>query len=221
MNFGFLVFPDVEELDFIGPWEIIGMWSKHYQGPECNLIVSQSGGVVLCAKGLKVVADYSFETCPPLDYLLVPGGQGTRREVDNPALLAFVQEQAQTCRQVLSVCTGAFILQAAGLLAGVKATTHWRSLDRLRAFPEVEVHEKRFLQEGKVWTAAGVSAGIDLALALVAHKAGEETAGNIQLAAEYYPLPRRYGRAHHSPGAPAYLTESLPGDEVMPTGPFG
>ncbi len=210
MNFGFLVFPDVEELDFIGPWEIIGMWSQHFGGPAQNLIVSQTGGVVRCVKGLKVAADCSFDACPPLDYLLIPGGQGTRTEVDNPELLGFVRIQAANCRQVLSVCTGAFILQAASLLQGKKATTHWRSLDRLRRFPEVTVVEERFVRDGNIWTAAGVSAGIDLALALIADQAGEEIAGKVQLAAEYYPYHVKYGQAHLIPDAPAYLKASPP-----------
>jgi transcriptional regulator GlxA family with amidase domain len=103
------------------------------------------------------------------------------------------------------VCTGAFILQTAGLLRGKKATTHWRSLDRLRQFPEVTVVEQRWVRDGTVWTAAGVSAGIDLALALIAAEAGEEIAGQVQLAAEYYPSPTRYGAAHLAPEAPDYL----------------
>ncbi len=208
MNFGFLLFSDVEELDFIGPWEIIGMWSKYFNGPEQNLIVSQTGEAVRCAKGLKIAADYSFETCPPLDYLLVPGGQGTRKEADNAELIAFVQKQAAMCRQVLSVCTGAFILQAAGLLQGKKATTHWASLDRLRQFSEVDVVEQRFVRDGNIWTAAGVSAGIDLALALIADQAGEDIAGKVQLAVEYYPNYVRYGTAHLTSEAPAYLKTS-------------
>src|SRR5512136_2447010 len=179
MNFGFLVFPDVEELDSVGPWELVGMWSTHFEGPA-QVLISQNGEAVRCAKGLKVAADCSFETCPALDYLLIPGGQGTRQEVNNPELIAFVQRQATVCRQVLSVCTGAFILQAAGLLPGKKATTHWRSLDRLRQFSEVTVVEERLVRDGNIWTAAGVSAGIDLALALMADQAGAETAGMVQ-----------------------------------------
>jgi len=205
MNFGFLIFPYLEELDLVGPWEMIGMWSKFFGGPEGCFLVSQNGGVAQCAKGLKIVSDYAFDDCPPLDYLLVPGGQGTRREAENPVLLAFVQSRAAGCRQVLSVCTGAFILEAAGLLRGRNATTHWGSLGRLRQRPEVQVVEQRFVRDGNIWTAAGVSAGIDLALALIADQAGEEVAGKVQLAAEYYPASTRYGRAHLADEVPAYL----------------
>lgn len=206
MNFGFLLFPDLEELDLVGPWEMIGVWSKYAAGPEHRFMVSQRGGETLCAKGMRIVADYGFEDCPPLDYLLIPGGQGTRREVNNPELLEFVRRQAANCKEILSVCTGSFILQAAGLLEGKRATTHWGSLDRLRALGDVTVDEKRFVRDGHVWSAAGVSAGIDLALALIADQAGEETASKVQLYAEYYPNNVRYGSAHReTPQAPAYL----------------
>jgi transcriptional regulator GlxA family with amidase domain len=205
MSFGFLLFPGVEELDFVGPWEIIGTWAREFGGPEPRLTVSQTGDVVRGANGLQVKPDYSFAECPALDYLLVPGGPGTRREVDNAALVAFVQKQAAGCRHVLSVCTGAFVLQAAGLLQGRKATTHWHSLDRLRSHSGVTVDEQRFVRDGNVWTAAGVSAGIDLALAFIADQAGEDVAGKVQLSAEYYPSHSRYGRAHLIAEAPGYL----------------
>ncbi len=105
------------------------------------------------------------------------------------------------------MCTGAFILQAAGLLDGKQATTHWRSLSRLRAFPAVHVIEQRVVRDGKIWTAAGISADIDLALAFVADQAGADAAGQVQLAAEYYPAATRYGTAHLAPEAPGYLRE--------------
>jgi transcriptional regulator GlxA family with amidase domain len=208
MKFGFLLFRDAEELDFIGPWEIIGMWGKSYGGPEHRILVSQTGEITQCAKGLRVVTDCRFEDCPPLDYLLIPGGQGTRREVNNSELVGFVKKQASICKQVLSVCTGAFILEAAGLLWGKNATTHWASLSRLRQLSGVKVLEQRVVRDGNIWTAAGISAGIDLALALIADQAGEETAGQVQLATEYYPSQRKYGNAHLSPEAPAYLKTS-------------
>ncbi|MBN1536504.1 MAG: DJ-1/PfpI family protein [Anaerolineales bacterium] len=209
MNFGFLLFDDVEELDFIGPWEIVGVWSKHFEGPEQCLLISQSGEVVQCAQGLKVIPDYNFETCPTLDYLLVPGGHGTRREVENIAFLNFIQKQAANCQHVLSVCTGAFILQAAGLLADKNVTAHWGSLKNLRKLPDLTVVEQRVVHDGNIWTAAGISAGIDLALALIAAQAGEETAGKVQMAVEYYPAPVRYGKAHLSPELPAYLRQEV------------
>jgi transcriptional regulator GlxA family with amidase domain len=115
--------------------------------------------------------------CPQLDLLLVPGGQGTRREVDNAALVHLVSEQAKHCRVILSVCTGTFLRYKAGLLSGKKATTHRNSLDRLRATGDVTVIEEHVVHDGNIWTSAGVSAGIDLMLAFIADVDGEETAG--------------------------------------------
>jgi transcriptional regulator GlxA family with amidase domain len=207
MNFGILIFPDVEELDFIGPWEMAGMWNRWAGGPERRLIVAESSAAVTCAKGLVVVPHVSTAQCPPLDVLLVPGGQGTRREVDNPALIDFIAGQARTCKAVLSVCTGAFLLHRAGLLSGKKATTHWNSLDRLRALGDVTVLEERFVRDGNIWSSAGVSAGIDVMLAFIAEFAGEQAAGVVQFAAEYYPSAKSYGGMHRNPKAPAYLKQ--------------
>jgi len=207
MNFGILVFPDVEELDFVGPWEMAGMWSRWAGGPEKRLIVAESSGTVECAKGLAIVPHTTIAQCPPLDILLIPGGLGTRREVDNPALIGFIAEQAKSCRAVLSVCTGSFLLHRAGLLSGKKATTHWNSLDRLRALGDVTVVEERFFRDGNIWTSAGVSAGIDVMLAFIADFAGEATAGVVQFAAEYYPSVKSYGNSHNQAKAPAYLRE--------------
>ena len=208
MNFGILVFFDVEELDFAGPWEIFGMWSKFAAGPEHRFIVAQSLEPIICANGLSINPHVSFENCPQLDFLLVPGGQGTRKEVDNPVLVAFISEQAKRCKAILSVCTGAFLLHKAGLLSGKKATTHWNSLDRLRAFGDVTVVEERFVRDGNIWSSAGVSAGTDLVLAFIADIAGEEVAGKVQLAAEYYPLEKRYGAAHKNSMSPHYLKKA-------------
>lgn len=208
MNFGILVFDDVEELDFAGPWEMLGMWSKVADGPSRRLIVSQKRAPITCAKGLSINPHVSFAECPQLDYLLVPGGQGTRREVGNPELIDFVTRQAAHCKAVLSVCTGAFILHAAGLLSGKKATTHWGSLDRLRALGDVTVLEERYVQDGNVWSSAGVSAGIDLMLAFIASVAGEDLAGKVQFSSEFYPSSVRYGDYEHHAQAPAYLMRS-------------
>ena len=169
------------------------------------MVVSEQAAPVTCAKGLSINPHVSFEDCPPLDYLLVPGGQGTRTEVTNAKLLDFVATRGKACKAVLSVCTGSFVLHAAGLLAGRRATTHWGSLERLRALGDVTVIEERFVQDGNVWSSAGVSAGIDLTLAFIAAVAGEESAAKVQFASEYYPSIKRYGTFHNThPSAPAY-----------------
>jgi len=205
MNFGIVVFNQVEELDFVGPWEMLTMWSKFADGPENCLVVGQTLEPVACAKGLSVNPHVSFANCPSLDYLLVPGGQGTRQEVNNPALIEFIATQAKNCKAVLSVCTGSFVLHAAGLLSGQRATTHWGSLERLRALGDVEVVEQRFVQDGSVWSSAGVSAGTDLMLAFIASVAGDEAAGKVQFDAEYYPSSIKYGGFENHAQAPPTL----------------
>lgn len=207
MNFGILIFNQAEELDFVGPWEMATMWGKDAGGPRNCLIVGQTMSPVICAKGLSVNPHVSFASCPALDYLLVPGGQGTRQEVRNPALIEFVSGQAKHCKAVLSVCTGSFILHAAGLLSGKRATTHWGSLQRLRDLGDVEVVEERFVRDGAIWSSAGVSAGMDLLLAFISSVAGEEAAGKVQFGAEYYPSVVKYGAFHNGAEAPAYTKD--------------
>jgi transcriptional regulator GlxA family with amidase domain len=204
-NVGVLVFGGVEELDFAGPLEMLSMWGKYVGGPPNTLIVAQTREPVVGAHGLSINPHTSFEQCPALDLLLVPGGPGTRSEVNNPALVDFVRRQGQGAQALLSVCTGAFVLHAAGLLAGKRATTHWQSLQRLRDLGDVTVLEQRWVRDGKVWSSAGVSAGMDLTLAFIAATAGDDAAGRVQLATEYYPDGARYGAYDNHPQAPAYL----------------
>jgi transcriptional regulator GlxA family with amidase domain len=217
MNLGILIFPNVEELDFIGPWEFFGMWRKHAGGPENCFIVAQSLSPISCAKGLIVHPHVSFEKCPPLDFLLIPGGEGTRQEVDNKVLIEFITDQAKSCKAVLSVCTGSFLLHRAGLLFGKKATTHWNSLDSLRALGDVIVVEERFINDGKIWSAAGVSAGIDATLAFIESFSNEQTAGIVQFAAEYYPSAKLYGAFHTNPKAPDYIKREA--EQINPADP--
>ncbi len=207
-SFGILLFDGVEELDFVGPWEMLRMWSLYAGGPRDNLLVAQTRSPVLCAKGMSVNPQVDFADCPPLDVLLVPGGQGTRREVGNPVLREFVRRQAERCSMLMSVCSGAFVLHAAGLLAGRQATTHWALLPQLRELGDVQVLEHRHVRDGQVWTSAGVSAGIDMTLAYIAAVAGEEAAGKVQLSAEYYPSHQRYGSQASDPRAPGYVRDA-------------
>lgn len=202
MNFGILIFPDAEELDFVGPWEMLRTWSRFFEGPDDCLIIAPSREPVVCANGLSVNPDVSLAQCPDLDFLLVPGGMGTRGD---PAIVEFIARQAEHCRAILSVCTGAFLLHRAGLLAGRNATTHWEWLDRLRELGDVNVVEERVVHDGRIWSSAGVSAGMDLTLALIADVAGEETAAKVQFYVEYFPLGRIYGSPHSHEKAPEYL----------------
>jgi transcriptional regulator GlxA family with amidase domain len=206
MNIGILIFPGAEELDFIGPWEMLTMWNKLASGINC-MIIAEHHEPVICAKGLSVNPNTSIENCLELDYLFIPGGHGTRIEVSNTKLTDFIRQNECTCKAILSVCTGAFLLHAAGILSGKRATTHWASMDRLRALGDVKVEESRYVRDGQIWTSAGVSAGIDMTLAFIADVAGEEMAGKVQLHTEYYPSVTKYGDFDTNPDVPSDARE--------------
>lgn len=192
---GILVFPDVEVLDFCGPFEVLSVTRLEGTNRRAELspfdvfLVAESTAPVKAAGGLRVVPDHAFETCPPLDILVVPGGWGTREQVTNPKVIDWIRSQSGA-RYVTSVCTGSFLLGQAGLLAGKRATTHWMSLDRMRqTFPDVTVEDSlHWVEDGTVFTSAGISAGIDLALAVVAKVFGERIARDTARYMEY-PYP--------------------------------
>src|SRR3972149_4012100 len=162
---GIVVFPDGEELDFVGPLEALGAMAFIDRGWQVATI-AEAGGRVRARHGLSVNVDHSFADAPPLDVLRGPGGQGTRQEVDNPRMIEFVREAGANARYVTSVCTGAFILHGAGFLSGRRATTHWGAIGQLRELGDVDVAEEPFVQDGNIITAAGASAGIHMALYL-------------------------------------------------------
>ncbi len=189
---GILLFPDAEELDAIGPWEVLSFWTHSY--PEDGYAVtclSQSGGLVRCAKGLTVQAHHSFADAPPLEVLLYPGGQGTRPHLRDEEQLDWVRHQRKQVGLMTSVCTGSLVYAAAGLLAQRPATTHWASLGLLAELdPTIEVRpDERFVDDGDIVTAAGVSAGIDMALHLVCRLAGLERARQVRRGIQYDPAP--------------------------------
>ncbi|MCB1121104.1 MAG: DJ-1/PfpI family protein [Verrucomicrobiae bacterium] len=205
MNFAFLAFHELEELDLIGPWEFLAGGLKKEGVIDDAFIVAEKAETITCAKGLQIVPHYSFETCPEFEYILIPGGWGTRAEATNPVLLNFLRDRTQRCKAVLSVCTGAFLLEEIGLLSGKRSTTHWGSLDRLRKFGGIAVREERYTHDGNLWCSAGVSAGMDMALAFIAHEFGEATAARIQFYTEYYPDEKIYGKPEKEEEAPGYL----------------
>jgi len=186
----FVLFEGAEELDFVGPWEVFTMVSAVAPGECTAYTVAQKQGLVRCAKGLQVVADYSFENAPPAEILLVPGGLATRTEVDNPAIIEFIAKMDRQAEYTTSVCTGALMLERAGILKGLRATTHWLAIEELKGKPDVEVLENtRFVDNGRVVTSSGVSAGIDMALHVVGRIWGPKVAMSTQKAMEYYPDP--------------------------------
>jgi transcriptional regulator GlxA family with amidase domain len=184
---GILLFDGAEELDFAGPWEVFTMARRE---GDVVVTIAERPAPVRCAKGLRVLPDHTFADAPRLDVLVVPGGEGRRREVDNPVLLDWIRAVAPGCTWVTSVCTGAFLLHAAGPARGKRVTTHWRSIEELAARPDVTVLEGvRHVADGNLVTAAGVSAGIDMALWLVGRLAGVDHARATQRAMEYDPVP--------------------------------
>lgn len=193
---GILLFEDAEELDFVGPFEVFTMSNEvmSLQGrsePERVVLISQNGGMVKARKGMRIDTDYSFETAPKIDVLLVPGGQGTRALVNNAPLLEWVAKVANDCEWVTSVCTGALVLTAAGPAKGRRVTTHWGFIEGLRARNEASavIENIRYVRDGNLVTSAGVSAGIDMALWLVGQWHGAAHARATQHAMEYDPAP--------------------------------
>lgn len=193
---GILIFDDAEELDFVGPYEVFTMSNEMFartedKRPDKVLLISDGGRTVTCAKNMRVEAHCSMAEAPKLDVLLIPGGQGTRREVENKPLLDWVAKVAAQCEWVTSVCTGSLVLTAAGPAKGKRVTTHWGFIETLRARGEAsEVLEKvRYVRDGNVVTSAGVSAGIDMALWLVGQMHGEDHARLTQHGMQYDPAP--------------------------------
>jgi transcriptional regulator GlxA family with amidase domain len=194
---GILIFPDVEVLDFCGPFEVFSIarldedrWREE-PSPYEVVLVAERPGMVVASGGLKIVPDHTLEDCPPLDVLVVPGGWGTRREIHNQRLIAWIAGWAPQVGIVASVCTGSMLLGQAGLLDGRRATTHWKALDWMRAsFPAVAVvQDQHVVEEGDILTSAGISAGIDLALRVVSRHHGEEVARSTARHMEY-PYPQ-------------------------------
>jgi transcriptional regulator GlxA family with amidase domain len=193
---GILLFPAVEVLDFAGPYEVFSVTRldearrRDDPSPFEVLLVAENAEPVVATGGLRVIPDVTVDACPRLDVLVVPGGWGTRTEIDNQRLIQWIGKRAQEVETLTSVCTGSMMLGKAGLLDGRRATTHWRALDWMReSFPTVTVEEKlHVVEDGNVLTSAGISAGIDMALRVVARYHGEAigraTAKNME-----YPFP--------------------------------
>lgn len=189
---GILLFPDVEELDAVGPWEVLSYWTRvHPEDGWRVFCFSADGGLVTCSKGLTVQAHHSVADMPALDVLIYPGGRGTRPRLDDAEHLEWVRRLRGTVPLMASVCTGALVFAAAGILAARPATTHWGAVDRLRELdPSIDVRaDERFVDDGDVITSAGISAGIDMALHLVARLASPDRARQVRRGIQYDPQP--------------------------------
>jgi transcriptional regulator GlxA family with amidase domain len=191
LRVGIVVFDDAEELDVVGPFDVLTAWAARSALRPEVVTFSADGAGVRCAKGLRLLPDTSRDEVGPLHVLVHPGGQGTRPLARDPEHLAWVRDQRATTALMTSVCTGALVYAAAGLLAGRPVTTHWAAFDELvRLDPSVLVDtEARFVDDGDVVTSAGVSAGIDMALHLVARLDSVAAARDVRRQIQYDPAP--------------------------------
>ncbi|WP_349959406.1 DJ-1/PfpI family protein [Rhizobium sp. ZPR3] len=183
IRFGLLAFPGVQQLDLTAPYEVFASMDD----AEVHLVWKDASPIVSATK-LMLQPTTTFAECPPLDVICVPGGVGVNPLLEDAVVLSFVRKQAAQARFVTSVCTGSLVLGAAGLLKGKKATTHWNALDFLKSFGAV-VTPGRVVRDGNLFTAGGVTAGIDFGLTIVAALRGREEAEAIQLSLEYAPEP--------------------------------
>lgn len=183
MIIGMLIFDDMTHLDFAGPWEVFSRL------PGCEVkVIAQSLQPVTAKGGLKTLPDTTIDNAPPLDLIFVPGGQGIVAMMEDRKALEFLRRQAQHAKFVTSVCTGALVLGAAGLLKGYRATTHWDSISILPIFGATALPDRVVTDRNRI-TGGGVTAGIDFALTVAAQLFGADIAKSIQLSMEYNPAP--------------------------------
>ncbi|GAA0259288.1 DJ-1/PfpI family protein [Actinomadura nitritigenes] len=190
-TYGLLVFEDAEELDFVGPWEVLTASAAQRGEGDRAVLIAERTGPVRCAKGMRVVPDCTFDDHPELDVLLVPGGRGARvTQIGNAALTGWIAKTAERADWVSSVCTGSFLLHAAGPARGRRVATHWTHEDELEARGDVTVvRDARYVVDGDLVTSQGVSAGIDMALWLVGRIHGRDHARTVRRHIQYEPAP--------------------------------
>jgi transcriptional regulator GlxA family with amidase domain len=191
-HIGILFFENVEELDAVGPYEVLSSWTRNFPEDGWGVVtIAKGDDLIRCAKGLTVKADYTYDEMPALEVLVYPGGHGTRAHLEDEQQLEWVRRQRKQVSLMTSVCTGALVYAAAGLLLNRSATTHWASLEKLRQLdPTIDVREDvRFVDDGDLITSAGVSAGVDMALHLVHRLGGIERARQVRRGIQYDPEP--------------------------------
>lgn len=185
---GIFLFNEVEVLDFAGPFEVFSVTEVNEEKPFTVYTVSENGEMITARNGLKVQPDYSIENLPPVDILIIPGGLGAREyEIKNEIVIKWIRQQMKEVKLMTLVCTGALLLAKAGLLEGLKATTHWASIEKFKnEFQNVEVIENvKFVDEGHIITSAGISAGINMAFHIVKNLLGMHVAEDTAKRMEY------------------------------------
>ncbi|MEC5305215.1 DJ-1/PfpI family protein [Bacillus thuringiensis] len=185
---GIFLFNEVEVLDFAGPFEVFSVTEVNEEKPFTVYTVSENGEMITARNGLKVQPDYSIENLPPVDILIIPGGLGAREyEIKNEIVIKWIRQQMKEVKLMTSVCTGALLLAKAGLLEGLKATTHWASIEKFKnEFQNVEVIENvKFVDEGHIITSAGILAGINMEFHIVKNLLGMHVAEDTAKRMEY------------------------------------
>jgi len=184
------LFEGAEELDWAGPWEVLAAWAQQWPDDGVDVFtVARTNDAVTCAKGLRVLPDRTWDDAGAVDVLVYPGGMGTRRELHDDDVLAWLRNVRTSGTLMTSVCTGALVYAAAGFLSGRPATTYWSALPLLAELdPTIELRpDDRFVDSGEIITAAGVSAGIDMALHLVVRLHSPERAREVRRYIQYDP----------------------------------
>ncbi|SMC49175.1 DJ-1/PfpI family protein [Sporomusa malonica] len=190
LNVGILLFNEVEVLDFAGPFEVFSITTSlsKLDRPFAVHIISQTGEMVSARNGLMVKPSYSIADAPALDILIIPGGYGAEEiEIHNEIIIDWIRKQSTKVKLLASVCTGAFLLAKAGLLDGKKATTHWMDIERLaREYPQIDIQQgQKYVDEGSIITAAGISAGLDMSFHIIKKLLGPEIARATAKRMEY------------------------------------
>jgi transcriptional regulator GlxA family with amidase domain len=189
-TYGLLIFDGAEELDFAGPWEVFTASAMVRDQGDRAVLIAERPGPVRCNKGMRVLADSTFDDHPPLDVLLVPGGMGTRREVSNPAVIDWIAKTSATVTWTTSVCTGALLLHEAGPARGRRVATHHGFEDALEARGDITVvRDARYVVDGSLVTSQGISAGIDMTLWLIGRIHGRDHARAVRRYIQYEPAP--------------------------------
>lgn len=185
IKIGVLIFPQVEEMDFVGPFEVLSYVNKLQPNSTQVFLVAENLDIIQAFNGMKIVPKYSFATCPDLDILVLPGGKGRFEAMHNPKIREFVLNQSKHAQYTTSVCTGAFILATAGLLEGKKATTYHTALEELQTYHVIAIKQTKVVQDGNIITAAGVTSGLELGFYLLKILFGSTLAKEVAEKIEY------------------------------------
>ncbi|MDF2566462.1 MAG: domain, InhA-type [Massilibacillus sp.] len=185
VKIGVLIFPQVEEMDFVGPFEVLSYINKIQSNSTQVSLVAENLDIIQAFNGMKIIPEYSFATCPDLDILVVPGGKGRFEAMHNSNIRKFVLSQSKHTKYMTSVCTGAFILATAGLLEGKKATTYHTALEELETYHAIAIKQTKVIQDGNIITAAGVTSGLELGFYVLKILFGSELAKEVAEKIEY------------------------------------